>query len=229
MIQETRHPIREILARQPMFRTLNDAELGVIANGTREFRVRRNEVVFQKGDPAEGMHIVIMGQVKLSIPSAQGAEKVVHMAGPGHTFGEAVVFLDKPYPVSALATQDSIVLLVQKSVLENALTESPVLARKMLASLSMRLHELIDDMESCTLRTSMQRVVCYLSQQIPSEQDGRFTIQLASSKQTVASQLNLAPETFSRVLSQLSEAGLIEVSGRAITVASRDQLVKFQA
>lgn len=229
MIQETRHPIREILARQPLFRNLNEAEIGIIAAGTREYRIRRNEVVFQKGDIVEGMHIVIMGQVKLSIPSVGGAEKVVHMAGPGHTFGEAVVFLDKPYPVSAIATQDSIVLLVTKHSLETALSDSPMLSRKMLASLSLRLHELIDDMETCTLRTSMQRVVCYLSQQIPPEQVDGFVIHLSSSKQTIASQLNLAPETFSRVLSQLSEAGLIQVSGRAITVASREKLIGFQA
>ena len=229
MIQETRHPIREILARQPLFRNLNEAELGAIAAGTREFRARRNEVVFQKGDLPEGMHIVIMGQVKLSIPSSQGAEKVVHMAGPGHTFGEAVVFLNKPYPVSAIATQDSIILLVLRNALELALNDSPMLSRKMLASLSMRLHELIDDMETCTLRTSMQRVVCYLSQQVPAEHSEDYTIQLGSSKQTIASQLNLAPETFSRVLSQLSDAGLIQVSGRSITVNSRDQLLRFQA
>lgn len=229
MIQETRHPIREILARQPLFRNLNEAELGAIAAGTREFRARRNEVVFQKGDLPEGMHIVIMGQVKLSIPSSQGAEKVVHMAGPGHTFGEAVVFLNKPYPVSAIATQDSIILLVLRNALELALNDSPMLSRKMLASLSMRLHELIDDMETCTLRTSMQRVVCYLSQQVPAEHGEDYTIQLGSSKQTIASQLNLAPETFSRVLSQLSDAGLIQVSGRSITVNSRDQLLRFQA
>ncbi|MDD4882641.1 MAG: Crp/Fnr family transcriptional regulator [Gallionellaceae bacterium] len=229
MIQETRHPIREILARQTLFSNLNDDELNVVAAGTREYRVRRNEVVFQKGDQPEGMHIVIMGQVKLSIPSTQGAEKVVHLAGPGHTFGEAVVFLDKPYPVSAIATQDSLVLLVLKSTLESALDESPTLSRKMLASLSIRLHELIDDMETCTLRTSMQRVVCYLSQQVPAEQAEAFTIQLANNKQTIASQLNLAPETFSRVLNQLSEAGLIQVSGRAITVANRERLIQFQA
>lgn len=228
MIQETRHQIREILARQPLFRSLNEDELGFIAAGTREYRVRRNEVLFQKGDPSEGMHVVILGQVKLSIPSAQGAEKVVHMAGPGHTFGEAIAFLDRPYPVTAMATQDSIVLLVLKNTLETALSESPLLSRKMLASLAMRLHELIDDMESCTLRSSMQRVVCYLSQQVPADEADGYTIQLGSSKQTVASQLNLAPETFSRVLSQLSDAGLIQVSGRAITVWNRDRLLRFQ-
>lgn len=229
MIQETRHPIAEILARQPLFRNLDEAELALIAAGTSEYRVQRNEALFQKGDKPEGLHIVIMGQIKLSIPSAHGNEKVVHMSGPGHTFGEAVVFLDKPYPVNAVATQDSIILLIRKRALEAALDGSPTLSRKMLASLSLRLHELIDDMETCTLRTSMQRVVCYLSQQVPPDQGEGYTIQLGSSKQTIASQLNLAPETFSRLLGQLTEAGLIKVHGREITVPSREKLTRFQA
>ncbi|TCJ16518.1 Crp/Fnr family transcriptional regulator [Parasulfuritortus cantonensis] len=229
MIHETRHPIPEILARQPMFRNLDPAELDAIASGTREYRVRRNEVLFQKGDPAAGMHIVIAGQVKLSIGSSQGSEKVIHMAGPGSTFGEAVAFLDRPYPVSAVATQDSIVMLIGKPTLERVLVESPAFSRKMLASLSSRLHELIDDMESCTLRTSMQRVICFLGQQAPASQDGAFSVHLNSSKQTVASRLNLAPETLSRVLGQLAEAGLIRVDGRTITVLSRTDLERFQA
>lgn len=227
MIRETRHPIRDILARQPLFKGLDAAEIAQLSEGTREFRVRRNELLFQKGDMPEGLHIVIMGQVKLSIPSVQGNEKVVHMAGPGASFGEAVVFLDRPYPVSALATQDTIVLMVGKQALLSALDGSPALCRKMLAGLSMRLHELIDDMETCTMRSSLQRVVCFLSHSAPCEADSDYMITLSTSKQTVASQLNLAPETFSRVLNQLSEAGLIQVKGRNISVLDRDKLLAY--
>jgi CRP-like cAMP-binding protein len=227
MILETTHPVRDILARQPLFKGLNDIELGLVARGTREYRIRRNEMLFQKGDLPDGLHVVVMGQVKLSIPAHNGSEKVVHMAGPGMSFGEAVMFLDRPYPVSALATQDSIVLMVDKSTILNAINTSPALARKMLASLSMRLHELIDDMETCTMRSSAQRVVCYLTQMGHCEAGNQYVVALNTSKQTVASQLNLAPETFSRVLSQLTEAGLIQVKGRSITVLDRERLKAF--
>jgi CRP-like cAMP-binding protein len=227
MILETSHSIQDILARQPLFKGLNAVEISALARGTREYRVHRNELLFQKGDLPEGLHIVILGQVKLSIPSPQGSEKVVHMAGPGTSFGEAVVFLDRPYPVSALATQDSIVLMVGKETLLGAINHSPTLARKMLASLSMRLHELIDDMETCTMRTSLQRVVCYLSHQAPGDASSGYSIALSTSKQTVASQLNLAPETFSRALTQLSEAGLIRVKGRNIAVLDRERLLAY--
>ncbi len=226
MMQETRHSIVEILSRQPLFRGLDEAELKQLAARTREYRVRKHEILFHKGDPPQGIHLVVMGQIKLFLPSTQGWEKVIHMEGPGSTFGEAVAFLDKPYPVTAQATQDSIVLVIEREALSRALETSPLLCRKMLASLCVRLHELITDIEACTSRTSLQRVVCFLAQQAPPDRRS-YQVALGSSKQTLASQLNLAPETLSRVLSQLTQAGLIEVQGRTITVLDLDRLRRY--
>ena len=229
MIQETRHSIAEILSRQPLFRGLSDKELAQISVGCREFRIKKNEVLFHKGDQPEGMHVMVMGQMKLALPSSQGVEKIVHMCGPGATFGEAVVFLEKPYPVSAQAMTESLVLLISKRALLDAIDNNSTLSRKMLASLASRLHELLDDMESCTLRTSMQRVVCFLIQSAPSNGSDTYDIVLHSSKQNIASQLNLAPETFSRALGNLTEKGLIKVKGRTISVLNRQLLGAFSA
>jgi len=227
LLTDSRLPLVEILSRQPLFRGLSEEELRQIAAGSRELRVQKNEILFQKGDEAEGMHVLVMGQIKLSLPSAQGSEKVVHMFESASTFGEAVVFLDKPYPVSAQATQDSLLLLISKSSLLETLDSSPMLCRKMLAGLSMRLHELLDDMETCTLRTSTQRVICFLTNLAPAGRPAQYEILLPASKQTIASQLNLAPETFSRVLGHLAGAGLIQVKGRSISVLATTRLRNF--
>lgn len=228
MIQETRHSIYEILSRQPLFRGLDEAELRALAAQTREFRVHKHEILFNKGDTPQGIHVVVMGEVKLYLPSTQGWEKVIHMEGPGSTFGEAVVFLDKPYPVSAQATQESVVLLIGREALSRAIEANHLLCRKLLASLCVRLHEMLTDIEACTSRTSLQRVTCFLSQQAP--QGGKaYEVALSTSKQTLAAQLNLAPETLSRVLTQLSQAGLIEVHGRTITVLDAERLRRFNA
>lgn len=227
MLTDSRPQLVEILSRQPLFRGLSEEELHLIALGSRELRVQKNEILFQKGDEAEGMHVLVMGQIKLSLPSAQGSEKVVHMFESASTFGEAVAFLDKPYPVTAQATQDSLLVLVSKRSLLDALTTSPMLCRKMLASLSLRLHELLDDMETCTLRTSTQRVICFLTNLAPPGQPAQYEVMLPASKQTIASQLNLAPETFSRVLGHLAGAGLIQVKGRSIKVLDAAKLREF--
>jgi len=218
--------IPDILSRQALFQGLDNHELNHLARDGRSLRYRRNELLFSKGDQPNGLHIVIMGQIRLFLPSQQGSEKVVHLCGPGSSFGEAMVFLDRPYPVSAVAAQDSIVVLLDKTQLINAIEGSSAIARKMLASVSQRLHELIDAMESCTQRSGVQRLVCHLIQHAPSD-GGAFEVRLNSSKQTLASQLSLAPETLSRVLGQLSEAGLIKVSGRVIQVSDKEALLRF--
>lgn len=229
MMLEHRHSIAEILSRQPLFLGLSEAELQQIALSTREYRVQKNEVLFQKGQSPMGMHLVVMGQVKLSIPSPQGGEKVMYLANPGQSFGEAVTFLDRPYPLSAQATQDSIVLLIDKDQLLSTIDGSPALARKMLASLSVRLHELMIDIESCALRSSLQKVAGYLLQEGGNNEANQYQVELGSSKQTLAAHLNLAPETLSRVLGQLSKKGLIEVHGRTIHVLNRKQLAEVAA
>ena len=227
MLTDSLSHLAEILSRQHLFRGLSPEELELVAQGSREIRAQKGEMLFQKGDSPEGMHVLVMGQVKLALPSPQGSEKVVHMCEPGSTFGEAVVFLDRPYPVTAQATQDSLVVLVAKHTLLDAMDNSKMLSRKMLASLSIHLHELLDDMETCTLRTSTQRVICFLANMAPPNKPDQYEIVLPASKQTIASQLNLAPETFSRVLGHLAGAGLIQVKGRSIKVLSLPRLIAF--
>jgi len=75
----------------------------------------------------------------------------------------------------------------------------------------------------------MQRVVCFLVQSAPVNGSESFDIVLSASKQNIASQMNLAPETFSRALGSLSERGLIKVKGRTITVVDRQALSSFSA
>ncbi len=63
-------------------------------------------------------------------------------------------------------------------------------------------------------------------QQAPNEADS-FDLELNANKQTIASQLNLAPETFSRVLNRLAKDGYIHVKGRNITLRNLSSLRNY--
>jgi len=96
----------------------------------------------------------------------------------------------------------------------------------------MRLHSLIQDVESYSLRSSTQRVIGYLLQQCPAtggsgETSGQAAFILPASKQVIASRLNLSPETLSRIFAELSRAGLIDVDGRAVKVSAVTQLREY--
>ena len=208
------------LANLPLFKELSPAEIERIVAGTSELHVPRGEVLFNKGAPCTGFHLVIYGQVKLSFVTPQGSEKVVEIIGPGMSFGEALMFMERPYIVMAQTLADSLLLHVAKQTVFAELERNPGFARKMLAGVSRRLHGIISDLESYSLHSGTQRVIGYLLRQ----DDGQggaaepCTVTLPTSKAIVASRLNLTPEHFSRILHELAAAGLVRVDGRDIVI-----------
>ena len=135
-----------------------------VSAGTRELRVKRGDILFQKGDPTRGFYIVVYGQVKLLFITPNGDEKVIEIMGPGQSFGEALMFMEKPYVVTAHALADSMLLHVSKEAVFEEIDRDPKFARRMIAGLSRRLHHLISDVESYSLRSATQRVIGYLLQ-----------------------------------------------------------------
>lgn len=228
-MHDTKLDIPQILSRLPLFQELAPDQIAALETACRERRLSKGEMLFQKGDPAKGFFVVVFGQIKLAFPSAQGNEKVVQILGPRQSFGEAVMFMDRPYPVFAEGLVDSLLLHIASATVFDLLERDPLFARRMLAGLSLRLHSLVHDVETYSLRSSAQRVVGYLLQQCPQNEssDGSFDISLPTSKQVIASRLNLTPETLSRIFHDLSTNGLIGVSGKQITINDVTRLREF--
>jgi CRP/FNR family transcriptional regulator, dissimilatory nitrate respiration regulator len=216
---------RRIIAHLPIFQSLSDDQRERLLSGISSRRVKKGEVLFLKGDPVTGFHIIVYGQIKLTVQSAEGEEKVIEIIGPKQSFGEAVMFLGRPYPVTAQALADCLLLHVTSGRIDALLAEDSTFARRMLAGVSMRLHSLIQDVEAYSLVSSVQRVVGYLLQQCPElDEDASAQLVLPTSKHVIASRLNLVPETLSRILTELTRSGLIEVKGRTITVKAVSKL-----
>lgn len=215
--------IPEMLAHQPIFRSLDEKELHGLAQGACEHPIHKNEVLYQKGEKPEGVHLVISGQIKLALTSPAGVEKIVLMAGPGDTFGEEAVFPGRCSPITAQANKDSLLLFLDRHALLETMRHNHEFTSALVTRMGERLCQLIDNLETCVQRTSAQRVAHFLSQRAP-DRAMSFELELDVNKSTIASQLNLAPETFSRVLNRLSREGLIALKGRCITLRNLDSL-----
>jgi CRP-like cAMP-binding protein len=212
--------VQAFLANLPLFKEASAEEVERIAQGTRALHAARGETLFHKGDPVTGFYLVVYGQVKLAFTSPQGADKVVEIIGPGMSFGEAVMFLEMPHVVYAQTLADSLLLHVSKSAVFNELECNPKFARKMLGGLSRRLHGIVSDVEAYCMHSGAQRVIGYLLRDAEqAEGDREVDVTLPTNKGVVASRLNLTPQHFSRILHELSEAGLVAVDGRTIHIA----------
>ncbi|MCC7487395.1 MAG: Crp/Fnr family transcriptional regulator [Burkholderiales bacterium] len=212
----------------PLFNDLVPAELERIEAGTRRVECARGEVLFRRGDASEGFYTVIFGQVKLAFTSPSGAEKVVEVMGPGQSFGEAVMFLEKPYPVFAQALSDSVLLHISRSVVFAEIERDPRFARRIISGLSRRLHSLVIDLETYTLRSGTQRLIGYLLRGVPEgAAAGPVEVALTISKTVLASRLSLTPEHLSRILHDLTEDQLVSVEGRSIRILDVEALRRY--
>jgi CRP-like cAMP-binding protein len=216
------------LANLPLFRELAAGEIERLAAGTTEAHVPRGTVLFSRGDPCTGFHLVVYGRVKLLVMSPQGGEKVVEIINPGFSFGEAVMFMERPYVVTAETLADSMLLHVGRDVVFEGLARDPRFARRMLAGLSRRLHGLVSDVESYSLKSGTERVIGYLlhTEGEPAG-EGAHRVALPVAKAVLASRLNLTPEHFSRVLHDLAEQGLIGIDGRNIEIRDLERLRSY--
>ena len=219
--------ISQKLYKLYMFSELQPNQIELLANGTKEVVVAKGQTLFNRGDRAHGFYLLLEGQIKLGILSPQGDEKVIGLIQPGESFGEAVLFLERAFPIYAQATLDSQVLLITRDAVFDILDNDVTVVRRMLAGISARNRQLVNDIESISLQNSTQRLIGYLLQ-ISAESPNPERVQLPANKLTIASLLNLTPETLSRIMLRLNNAGLIEVNGKEIVITNVAGLRNFE-
>ena len=219
------------LSSQALFGALGAPELERLAQASSLRRLSRGDIVFRAGEPCTEFHVVVLGQIKLFAISPKGMEKVVQLAGPGHSFGEAIMFLDLPYAVSAEVLCETLLVTIPKQAVFDEIEREPRFARLMLAALSRRIHSLMRDVQSNALQSGMERVIGYL---LNTHEEGDddighhpLVVALPVSKATIASRLSITPEYFSRVLHELDAAGLIRVDKRDIHIPNPKALAAY--
>ena len=210
--------VPNVLSRTPLFQGLAPEQLDALSRGCRFVSLDREEAAFHQGEPVRGFFMVLRGQLQLTVSTADGARKVVEIIREGESFGAAILFEGRDSPATATALVVTELLVVSGTAVFGLFDRDPAFARRILANMAGRLHRLLQDVKSYSLLSGTQRVVGLLLQEAEGDDATRGTVLLPTRKQVLASRLNIAPETFSRVLHDLSADGLIGVEGSRVVL-----------
>ena len=212
-----------------LFSALGDSQCDRVLAVTQLIQLAPQQLLFQRGDAARHFFVVMDGQIKVCLQSRGGDEKVVDRIVPGQSFAEAVMFMEAPqYPVAAIAIEASCVAAVPSTEFMSVLRESSEVCLRMLADMSRRLHAHIRQIENLALENATNRVVNHLVDLAGAGAAGQATVTLGESKQLLASRLAIKPETLSRSLKSLVDAGVIAVQGRCIDIRDLARLRHWQ-
>lgn len=215
------HGPDRLLRQHYLFSLLPAERFSELASRIRLIELAAGERLFTQGDAADRFFLVAEGQIKLFRTTPEGHEKVIEIMSAGRSFAEAVMFMHHQcYPASAEALKTARVYAIPSVLYLQLLRDNPELCFGLLGSLSMRLHQRVNEIETLSLQNAGCRLARYLLQHLPPKACDGAEIQLPAAKQVIASQLGITPETLSRLLRSFSEAGKIEV--RASTVVVKD-------
>jgi CRP/FNR family transcriptional regulator, dissimilatory nitrate respiration regulator len=216
----------------PLFSGLSNPQLEKIQAIAIERPFNKGHLIFQEADAADGFYIVYTGKIKVFKLSIEGKEQILHIYGPGHTFGEVPVFEGKNFPASVMAIEDSRILFLPRDKFVNLITTTPALSMNMLADLSKRLRAFTIQIENLSLKEVPARLAAYiltLSQEKESELSESILnntpmVTLPISKAQLANLIGTTPETISRIFKKMVDAQLIEVRTKDIFIKSMEGL-----
>jgi CRP-like cAMP-binding protein len=213
-----------------LFANLDELQFERLLPGVQALSLAEDEHLFHFGDQARCFYLLRTGQIQLYRLSPGGEEKVIEIILPGQSFAEAVMFFNiNVYPVSAKAVLTCELWRVDMRLFLSLLQESNQLCLRLLGGMSRRLHGAIQDIDQLTLQNASMRVIQLLLQSAPERKSAPYSVAWETPKQVLASRLSVRPETFSRILQQLSRKGLITVQGKTIEVVSAEALEKMLA
>lgn len=214
--------IHEALGTSHLFSELTEAQIERVRRHSHIIDMLEGESLFFQGDNVTSFYLVLTGRIKLFRVSPEGKEKVVEIMERGSTFAEALMFMDQPhYPVTATALMPSRVIGINCKDFNSMLRESIDTCFLLLGKMSFRLRSLISEIDALSLDTGTVRTVTYLLHQVP---EGADCFELKVAKSVIASRLSVKPETFSRILKNLHEQGIVSIDGRNVTIHDRDAM-----
>lgn len=192
----------ETLKQIELFNKLSDSELEKLSQISRLRKVAKGEIIFFEKEEPKYLHVIKKGRVKLYKTNIKASQIFLHSFEAVSLIAELANFENIPYPATAQATEDGELILIDFKKLENDFFKNPDISYSIIYSLSQKLKIISQFLHQETALSAEARVANYIINS--SEDFGKIK------DSQIASFVNIAPETFSRVLSKFKKEGFIK-------------------
>jgi CRP/FNR family cyclic AMP-dependent transcriptional regulator len=113
----------ERLESQDVFGLMRPDQVNALSNVSETVRFKAGEDVYQQGQQADHIYVVLEGEVALRLPGRGGVTVPIDQATPGAVFGACMCFDSRTYSTKAQCTQDSKVMKIDAVALQKLMDE----------------------------------------------------------------------------------------------------------
>jgi len=186
--------------------------------------VARGQILLRRGVDQGRVSYIESGRVALGVMEAGVMEHQIGvLEGPCWLDASSVV-LNLPHLVDAMADSPLQLRHVSIADFRQAIADMPVSAQAVLTDVAMAHRRQTEFAVSRLAKDAEARCAEWLLSHAHSGEQGVMAVELQQRKRSIAAQLGIAPETFSRVLRHLREQSLISGSGRVLNLVDPSAL-----
>ncbi|MDF1880760.1 Crp/Fnr family transcriptional regulator [Sulfurimonas sp. MAG313] len=195
-------PILKLLQECTYFQNMKECDLELLISFSIIKDFENDSIVFYQGEDSKYMHILLEGSIRVYKSKPSGGEVQLMRATAVNTVAELACFESIPYPATCVTTSKAKILKIPFTQFEKDFLSNPEISFGMIKSLSLKLRSLSSLIERELTLSSEQKVAKFIV-----ENQNRFE----KLKQVeIASELNITPETLSRMLRKLHKQNLLE-------------------
>ncbi len=213
--------LEKFLSSKPVFNKISPEDRARLAEAAILYKLDTNESLTAQGDYWPGLLIVKSGGLKWTLISESGKEYVFFVLEPGDLFWGHTIFDEKPMPASLIATRPTELYIWKKDMIQPILYRYPEALwdiGKTLVGIMRRNREVVINLAFRPVAGRLAKYLLDVSDHEKEEIERDFTLEDIA--RTVAS----SPEVVCRVLYELQNEDILEVTRARITIHNQDAL-----
>lgn len=215
------------LQRVPLFHDLTMEELARIEEITISRTIAKKSVIFIEGSEKEAVYFIQDGLVKTYKTDENGHEQIVSFLKTGDMFPHTGFFNQNPYPATAEAIVETLLLAIPVRLFEHLMMNTPSIAVKMMRVMGDKIRELQETLQVLSGQDVKHRALSFLlklADQHGEIVDNKIMINLPMTNQEIANTVGTTRETINRLLNQLGKEDILEVDRNRIVIINLDAL-----
>jgi CRP/FNR family cyclic AMP-dependent transcriptional regulator len=188
--------------------------LAKVGAGKTRAELRRQQIVFSQGDPADAVFYIQKGKIELKVLSRQGKEAILATLGVGEFFGEGCLAGQPLRMATAVAAAECSVMRLEKSAMIAVLHEEPVFSTLFISYLLTRNIRIEEDLVDHLFNSSEQRLARLLLLLANFGKEGKPEAIIPKvSQQALAGMIGTTRSRVSFFMNKFRKLGFIEYNG----------------
>ena len=185
----------------------------------KNFSLKKGQLLFREGDPVNGIYFIYTGKVKVHKHWGEEKELIVRFAQAGDIVGHRGVGSELIYPVSATALEPVTVCFIDLAFFTSTLKVNTAFLYELMLFFASELkvsERKMRDLAHMPVKGRLAQALITLHEKFGGNKDG--IINMALSKQDLASYIGTTYETVFRMIQELVELKLIKTEGREVRI-----------